>query len=113
MKTIKKFIKQNLLISINHRILSLGFLGVLLFSCDKTEVPLNIEPSCTITSPHEGDEIDNYNNVIIEVDADDSDGFILKAFPITMSWKINPLGPTKYKLQHWMQKVGQPQIKSM
>ena len=53
--------------------------GIFFYGCDQTEeipIPVNMEPSCVITTPFEGDEIDNYDDVIIKVDAEDNDGFI-------------------------------------
>lgn len=79
MKKLKNLSLQSLLYFNVKGILTFAIIGFLLLGCDKGEEiapPVNNEPSCTITSPHEGDEIDNYNNVIIEVDADDNDGFI-------------------------------------
>lgn len=79
MKRIKEIRKRQQILPIKQSAMIIAFTGIFLFGCDQTEeipVPINAEPLCIITSPHEGDEIDNYEDVIIEVDAADNDGFI-------------------------------------
>ena len=79
MKPFKNFRKRQEIPLIKQSAMIIIFAGILFYGCDQSEeipVPVNVEPSCIITSPQEGDEIDNYEDIIIEVDAEDDDGFI-------------------------------------
>ena len=59
-------------------IITLTIFILLPYSCDKKEETENKSPTCTITSPINGDEFEQGATVTISVNADDTDGNVME-----------------------------------
>ncbi len=85
--------------------------GVLMYSCKKKE-PENILPTCTITSPTDGESLYNNGTCTVSVSAEDEDGSVsevrisingvgmssLSSFPYNYTWEIAGIDPGTYTI---------------